>query len=352
MERWAMGKGLAALLVTLSPQYDHLLQGAKRADYTPANKTTEEISRAYRKAMHALHPDRQSQSSDSHAAEAEEVLKYLTEAHADEGHWLDGIVEDSPPRDTREGYSSSSEPPPPPRYAPPPPPPKPWKPSSAKEEKLWDSSKWKPPNLKTMNTVRRASGGEAMAAASSAQHAAPEAPADDYDAAPFDVSDADAAAENGAAYSFSAAASSYSYNYSGQSSPQTEYRQQQQPPAQPRYRPSSSSGGLAAGLSSCQPNGKKRGSSKGAGLAAGLASCQQGGGARAAPAPYRSTAAPLAKGTVLTRGTSSASGIADGLSSLNGGGAAGGGGGIADGTVLTGTPRTKGWPKILSWLNR
>ena len=68
MERWAMGKGLAALLVTLSPQFDHLLQGGKRADFTPANKTTEEITRAYRKAMLLLHPDRQSQSSDSNTA--------------------------------------------------------------------------------------------------------------------------------------------------------------------------------------------------------------------------------------------------------------------------------------------
>ena len=55
-EQWARGKGLAALLATLSPHYDHLLQGLA-TEVMPMDPSTKEVTRAYRQAMRLLHPD-------------------------------------------------------------------------------------------------------------------------------------------------------------------------------------------------------------------------------------------------------------------------------------------------------
>ena len=78
--------------------------------------STKEVTRAYRQAMRLLHPDRQSRRVGEAdvvaqlAAEAVEVLKLLTQAHADEDHWLDGVVMDPEPSSSA-SYSVSPMPP-------------------------------------------------------------------------------------------------------------------------------------------------------------------------------------------------------------------------------------------------
>ena len=83
-ERWATGKGLVALLNTLSPEYDALLKGAALA---PADLSIREVEKSYRKATLLLHPDR------NNAQEAEEVLKVITRAHADTAKWFHGLLD-------------------------------------------------------------------------------------------------------------------------------------------------------------------------------------------------------------------------------------------------------------------
>ena len=79
-ERWARGKGFIALLATLSPTYDHILQG-KAKEVTPMSSEDAEVKRAYRQAMMVLHPDRMAQRGVEQSEDAAEVLKVLNEAH-------------------------------------------------------------------------------------------------------------------------------------------------------------------------------------------------------------------------------------------------------------------------------
>lgn len=103
VKAWAGGRGLCALLRSLTADFPHsfALPAAALAGqpkpWEPADETEGGITRAYKKATLHLHPDRMKTSGRelSVRVEAEEVLKALTEAHAaGKERWLDGI--DSP----------------------------------------------------------------------------------------------------------------------------------------------------------------------------------------------------------------------------------------------------------------
>lgn len=93
---WGDGKGLHTLLCTLEDSFPHLfaLAAAKaKANgdeklWLPTEATEDECKRAYRRATLLLHPDRVQSRDMSVQIEAEEVLKLLTLAYADEDCWL------------------------------------------------------------------------------------------------------------------------------------------------------------------------------------------------------------------------------------------------------------------------
>ena len=59
-ERWAQGKGLVALLKTLTPTWQHLVPKGKHdaRAWDPADLSSTEVVRAYKRATILLHPDR------------------------------------------------------------------------------------------------------------------------------------------------------------------------------------------------------------------------------------------------------------------------------------------------------
>ena len=263
-ERWARGKGLIALLATLSPQYDHILQG-KATEVTPIDSSDTEVTRAYRQTMLLLHPDRKAQRGEEVTEDEAEVLKVLTEAHADTVGWYDGLVRpkndaapalsseptrwakkasqasaDGQEQEARKAKAKAAEP----LFDP-----DNWVPSSA-GEKAWDTSRWQAPDLKTMHAARKAAASGAASSGSADAGAAP--------------------ATSTASEPFSSAPRESAYN------------------PRPAYK-GSASGGIADGLNAfSQPSGAPSTQYKGAaggGLGGGLASLSaKGGGTKPAVA--------------------------------------------------------------------
>ena len=350
-EQWARGKGLAALLATLSPHYDHLLQGLA-TEVMPMDPSMKEVTRAYRQAMRLLHPDRQSRRVGEAdvvaqlAAEAVEVLKLLTQAHADEDHWLDGVVMDPEPSSSA-SYSVSPMPPTgaSPRaqygtnYSDPWSSAKqtaPWKPSSASEEKTWDPSNWQAPDLKSMSASagkKAASGagtnGSASAAAS--KPAAPWRPSSASEEKTWDPSNwqapnlksmsagkkaASCAGTNGFA-SAPASASTSSSNTPSSASAPAAASAASSASTRPAY--SAPTRGSSVGIA----QGTVLSGGKSASPAYGAAACAKAGSkARAKPtaASGRPSSAPFTGSSEPPIGTSGRStGLAGGLQSFNGG---------------------------------
>ena len=263
-ERWARGKGLIALLATLSPQYDHILQG-KATEVTPIDSSDTEVTRAYRQTMLLLHPDRKAQRGEEVTEDEAEVLKVLTEAHADTVGGYDGLVRpkndaapalsseptrwakkasqasaDGQEQEARKAKAKAAEP----LFDP-----DNWVPSSA-GEKAWDTSRWQAPDLKTMHAARKAAASGAASSGSADAGAAP--------------------ATSTASEPFSSAPRESAYN------------------PRPAYK-GSASGGIADGLNAfSQPSGAPSTQYKGAaggGLGGGLASLSaKGGGTKPAVA--------------------------------------------------------------------
>eukprot|EP00966_Prymnesium_polylepis_P334392 7389764-Prymnesium_polylepis.1 len=83
MQRWAAGRRLEVLLRTLPTFYPHIFpQTSKARPWEPKDGSTEALNKAYKRATTYVHPDRLHGKPPAVIAEAQEILKVLTMAHA------------------------------------------------------------------------------------------------------------------------------------------------------------------------------------------------------------------------------------------------------------------------------
>ena len=96
VSNWAQNRGLLALLTNLeSVSWPHIFavpeykarSAEKTLPWVPLDFTDKSITAAYKKATLQLHPDRLRDRDMSIRVEAEEILKVLTLAHADQETW-------------------------------------------------------------------------------------------------------------------------------------------------------------------------------------------------------------------------------------------------------------------------
>eukprot|EP00965_Chrysotila_dentata_P080527 2656902-Pleurochrysis_carterae.AAC.1 len=95
--RWAKSQGgLLPMLKSLEACWPHIFAipagrlGDAPRPWVPKDDSNKEVERAYKRATYYLHPDRlfASKRDLSVRVEAEEVLKLLTTAHADQASWF------------------------------------------------------------------------------------------------------------------------------------------------------------------------------------------------------------------------------------------------------------------------
>ena len=123
IQRWAASKQLDVLLRTLD-EFPHIFVTAsgKPRPWVPEDSSAESIHKAYKRATTFVHPDRLHGKEPAVIAEAQEILKVLTMAHANPVYTAAAIR----PASGRAPYMTPAPrpshepapPPPPPRYAP------------------------------------------------------------------------------------------------------------------------------------------------------------------------------------------------------------------------------------------
>jgi len=112
---WAKGKGLVLLLRELRSTWPHVFAEHLHAlppgappPWEPDGDSERAISKAYKRASLLLHPDRQAKQNGTLRMEAEELLKVITLAHADQSSWCKGVHAGAQPNPFSEAPSTAA----------------------------------------------------------------------------------------------------------------------------------------------------------------------------------------------------------------------------------------------------